>query len=248
MDRKIDFLNIPLDVLTMQETIQKIEECILNKKQIHHCVINAGKVVLMQKDRLLRESVVNSDLINADGMSIVWAARLLGHKIPGRVAGIDLMESLVELSYKNDFRCFFFGAKEQIVQKLTRDYSVKYSNKVIAGYRNGYYNSEEEKDIVEKIASSGANILFVAIASPKKEIFLNKYKSQLENINLIMGVGGSFDVISGNVTRAPLFMQKIGCEWLYRFFQEPKRMWKRYLYGNTKFILIVLREYFKNLY
>ena len=245
MDKKIDFLNIPLDTLTMQETIAQVNTAIFSNKHIHHCVINAGKVVQMQEDKLLRDSVVNSDLINADGMSIVWAVRFLGHKIPERVAGIDLMEKLVELSFKKKYKCFFFGANEKIVKKLVNDYSEKYSKDLIAGYQNGYYNESDEHDIVEQIRSSRANILFVAMTSPKKEIFLNTYKKELSGINFIMGVGGSFDVISGKTDRAPKFMQDIGLEWFYRFIQEPKRMWKRYLIGNFKFLVLILKAKLK---
>ena len=247
MDKKIDFLGIPLDVLTMSETIQKVEDCIENREQIHHCVINAGKVVQMQNDKVLRESVVSSDLINADGMSIVWAARFLGYKIPERVTGIDLMENLVELSFKKKYKCFFFGANENIVKKLVNDYSEKYSKDLIAGYQNGYYDDSEESEIVEQIRKSKVNILFVAMNSPKKEIFLNAHKKELGNINFIMGVGGSFDVISGEANRAPEFMQSVGLEWFYRFIQEPRRMWKRYLIGNFEFIVLILKAKFKHI-
>ena len=141
---------------------------------------------------------------------------------------------------------FFLGATENIVQKLVAIYEEKYSEDIIAGYRNGYFDEQEESDIARNISESGANILFVAITSPKKEIFLNKYKDQLKNVNFIMGVGGSFDVISGKIKRAPIFMQRIGLEWFYRFLQEPRRLWKRYLLGNIKFIWLVIKEYFNS--
>ena len=98
--------------------------------------------------------------------------------------------------------------------------------------------------IIDQIIKSKANLLFVAMTSPKKEFFLNKYKAELKSINLIMGVGGSFDVISGEVKRAPEFMQKVGLEWFYRFVQEPKRMWKRYLIGNIQFAIIIFKARF----
>ena len=104
MDKKINFLGIPLDILTMEETVEKVNNAILLKKQIHHCVINAGKVVQMQSDKNLKKSVINSDLINADGMGVVWAVRFLGFNIAERVTGIDLMENLVELSHKKKYR------------------------------------------------------------------------------------------------------------------------------------------------
>ena len=190
MYKKINFLGIPIDALTMQETINKIENTILSNRQIHHSAVNAGKIVLMQNDEKLKKSVLEADLINADGQGVVWATS-------------------------------FFGADESVVTKVVKKYSSLYSDDIIAGYLNGYYCKEEEKKIVDEIVRSKANILFVAITSPKKEMFLNKYKEELKSINLIMGVGGSFDVVSGKIKRAPEYMQKIGLEWLFRFSQEP---------------------------
>ena len=244
MKSRVDIIGIPLDNISMSETLNRIDKAIVFNKQIHHCVINAGKVVKIRSDKKLQESVINSDIINADGMSIVWAARLLGHEIKERVAGIDLMDNLVGLAHEKKYKCFFLGAKEQVVKKIVDHYSEKYSNQVIAGYRNGYFENDQEKIIIDQIIKSRANLLFVAMTSPKKEIFLNKYKIELKSVNLIMGVGGSFDVISGKVKRAPLFMQKIGLEWFYRFIQEPRRMWRRYLIGNLIFIIIIFKAIF----
>ena len=245
MKNRIDFLGIPIDALTMQETINKIENTILSNRQIHHSVVNAGKIVLMQNDEKLNKSVLEADLINADGQAVVWGARLLGKNIPERVSGIDLMEKLIAISSKKKYKCFFFGAEESVVSNLVEKYSSLYSQDIIAGYLNGYYSKKDEKKVVQEIVASKANILFVAITSPKKEIFLNKYKNEFRNINFIMGVGGSFDVISGKIKRAPIYMQKIGLEWLYRFFQEPQRMWKRYLFGNIQFIYLVIKNKLK---
>src|SRR5690606_33929060 len=136
------------------------------------------------------------------------------------------MVNLVELAYKKKYKIFFFGAKEEVVKQVVENYTKQYTPNIIAGYRNGYFKKEEEKDIARKISESGANMLFVAISSPTKENFLYENKALLENVNFIMGVGGSFDVVSGKVERAPLWMQKVGLEWFYRFAQEPKRMWK----------------------
>ena len=248
MDKKIDFLGITVDALSMKETVDKIENTIINKKQIHHSVINAGKVVLMQKDENLKQSVLEASLINADGQGVVWAARFLGEEIPERVSGIDLMQKLVAISHEKGYKCFFFGATDNIVKEVVKRYSQLYSKDIIAGYMHGYYNIKDEADIVRDIAQSGANILFVAITSPKKEIFLNKFKKELGNVNFIMGVGGSFDVVSGEINRAPLFMQRYGFEWFYRFLQEPRRMWKRYLIGNFNFLFLILKEKLKRIF
>ncbi len=240
-----EILHIPIANVTMQETVTIVEKAIThNTKPIQHVVVNAGKIVAMQHDEMLRNSVLSADIINADGQAVVWAAKFLGEPLPERVTGIDLMLNLIQLAHRKNLKCYFFGAKEEVVTKVVDMFSSQYSSSVIAGYRNGYYTQEEESSIAEEIARSGAHILFVAISSPQKEIFLNTYKSTL-HIPFIMGVGGSFDVVSGITKRAPRWMQKIGLEWFYRFLQEPRRMWKRYLVGNSKFIALVLKEKFR---
>lgn len=241
---RYNFLKTNVDNLSMEETLAEIKQTIENKQQLHHVVVNAGKIVAMQSDLQLRQSVNESDIINADGQAVVWASKILGKPLKERVSGIDLMINLVELAAKNNYKIFFFGAKEEVVKTVIDKYAKQYSSDIIAGYRNGYFKTEEEKDIARQISDSGANILFVAISSPTKENFLYENKALLNEVNFVMGVGGSFDVVSGKVKRAPLWMQNIGLEWFYRFAQEPKRMWKRYLVGNSKFILLVLKERF----
>ena len=243
---RITICNIPVDVLTMKETIQKIDKAIIGRDTIHHVVINAVKVVNAQKDEELKQSIINCDIINADGQGIVWASRFLNKPLPERVAGIDLMEELVKLSAEKNYRIFFLGAKEEIVTKVVGIYSRKYGKNIIGGYRNGYFANEEEVEIAKQIYDSNADILFVAMNSPKKEIFLNTYKDTF-HVPFIMGVGGSFDVVAGLVKRAPDWMQNWGLEWLFRTSQEPRRLWRRYLFGNTKFIYLVLKEKLKQI-
>ncbi len=243
---KIDFLGIPVDSITMSETIKLIDDSIQLNMRINHVVINAGKVVSMQKDKQLFESVISCDIINADGQSIVWAARFLGKHIPERVAGVDLMQHLLELAFQKGYKCFFLGAKEEVVNKVVEIIAEKYGYSIIAGYSNGYFTKEEEVVVAKQIADSGAQMLFVAITSPRKENFMYAYRDILSNVNFTMGVGGTFDVISGFTKRAPAWMQNIGMEWFYRFAQEPRRMWKRYLVGNSKFIWAVFKAKFGN--
>jgi N-acetylglucosaminyldiphosphoundecaprenol N-acetyl-beta-D-mannosaminyltransferase len=238
---RIALLNTPIDRLSMASTVGIIDRCISEKKHIKHVVVNAAKLVYMQANKELFNSVVSSDIINADGQGVVLAARFLGNPLPERVAGIDLMEKLIELSNRRNYKIFFLGAKEFVVQKVVSIYGSKYSKDIVAGYRNGYFSQLEEETVAKQISLSNADILFVGISSPKKEIFLNKYCNVLK-VPFIMGVGGSFDVVAGLTKRAPLWMQKLSLEWLYRFFQEPRRMWKRYLKTNSLFIFYVLKE------
>jgi N-acetylglucosaminyldiphosphoundecaprenol N-acetyl-beta-D-mannosaminyltransferase len=241
--KRINICDIPVDALTMQQTISIIDKAITERRSIHHVVVNAAKLVNAQKDKELKTSIINCDIINADGQAVVWAARLLNKHLPERVAGIDLMEALVRLSSEKNYRMFFLGAKEEVVKKVVDKYAGLYKKHIIAGYHNGYFKKEEENIVAEEIARSGADILFVAMTSPKKEIFLNTYKNRI-NVPFIMGVGGSFDVVAGLVKRAPLWMQRSGLEWFYRVLQEPGRMWKRYLTTNSVFIYLILKEKF----
>lgn len=247
MKKRINLFGLPVDVLTMEETIILIENSIDQNKPIHHVVVNAAKMVNAQKDVALRESIANCDIINADGQAVVWASRILKQPLPERVAGIDLMEQLVKLATLKKYKIYFLGAKEEVVKKVVDKYSLEYGKQIIAGYRNGYFSKEEELDIANEIAECKPDILFVAITSPKKEIFLNKYKDSIR-APFVMGVGGSFDVVSGLVKRAPAWMQKTGLEWLYRVYQEPRRMWKRYLITNSKFIGLLISARIKMMF
>lgn len=245
MTQRVHMLNTHIDNLNMQETVQQVHSAIREGKQLHHVVVNAGKLVSMQSDLRLRESVNSADIINADGMAVVWASKVLGKGLKERVAGIDLMHRLVQDAANKGQKIFLLGAKEEIVSRVAQIYTDRHGEQLVAGYRNGYFKKEEEAQIAQQIADSGAQLLFVAITSPKKENFLNDNKHHLATVNFVMGVGGSFDVIAGLTKRAPLWMQNNGLEWFYRLIQEPGRMWKRYLVGNSKFVALVLREKFK---
>jgi len=243
---RIKLCGIPIDALTMQQTIDKIEHSIKEKRLLHHVVVNAAKIVNAQKNAQLKESIVNCDIINADGQAVVWASRFLNTPLPERVAGIDLMNALIDVAGKKGYKVYLLGAKEEVITRVVDIYRSKYGHDFIAGYRNGYFNKEEEAEIAENIGNSNADMLFVAMSSPKKEIFLDKYKHTIKAY-FIMGVGGSFDIVSGLTKRAPAWMQKIGMEWFYRLIQEPQRMWKRYLVTNSGFIYIIFREKLKQL-
>ncbi len=238
---RVNICGIPVDAITMNQTVEAIDEAILTNTHLQHCALNAAKLVHALKDEPLRKSIIESDIITADGKSIVWASKLLRQPVPERVTGIDLMQNLVELASKRNYKIFLFGAEEYVVKKVLKKYSDLYGPQIIAGYRNGYYTKEEEPGIARSIADSGAHMLFVAITSPKKETFLNSY-DDLARIPFTMGVGGSFDVIAGIVKRAPVWMQNMGLEWLFRVIQEPSRMWKRYLTTNTAFVFLILKE------
>jgi N-acetylglucosaminyldiphosphoundecaprenol N-acetyl-beta-D-mannosaminyltransferase len=241
VSKRVKILGSYVDALTMEETLSEVEKIINKKQPVQHVVVNASKINLMSQDKQLTDIVNSCSIINADGQSIVWAAKFLNKPLPERVAGIDLFENLVKLSPQKDYKLYFFGAKEEVVEKVVNIYNKKYPTINIVGYRNGYFTETEEQQIIDNIKKVSPDILFVAFSSPKKEYWINKYLLEL-NVPFIMGVGGSFDVIAGVTTRAPIWMQQMGLEWFHRFVQEPRRMFKRYIVGNFKFVLHVLKE------
>lgn len=233
--RRVPILNTYIDALTMEETISEVEKIIARGVPTQHVVINANKVNLMNEDPELKRIVNECPLINADGISILWAAKVLGLPIKERVTGIDLFLNLVKVASEKGYKIYLFGAKEEVVRKVKRVFEEEYPTLQIVGYRNGYFTEEDEPEIVKNMAESGADMMFVAFSSPKKEYWINKYINQL-NIPFVMGVGGSFDVVAGVTERAPKWVQIRGFEWLYRLVQEPRRMWRRYVIGNAQFI------------
>ncbi len=234
-DNRYPILNTYVNAISMDETIAEVEKIIKAGKPTQHVVINALKVNLMNENEDLRKIVNSCPIINADGASIVWAAKKLGVPLTERVAGIDLFLNLVQVAANKGYKIYLFGAKEEVVQKVKSIFEEKYPTLQIVGIRNGYFTEADEPKIVKNMAESGADMMFVAFSSPKKEFWVNKYLNDL-HIPFVMGVGGSFDVVAGVTNRAPKWMQDHGLEWFYRFIQEPRRLWNRYIVGNSKFV------------
>ena len=237
-------LGAKIDRLDMAATIARIEMLIAVGKPQQHVVVNAAKLVAMRRDEQLADIVRSCILVNADGQAVVWASRILGDPLPCRVAGIDLMIELLSVAEQRAYRVFFLGATEEVVDKVIEICRSRYTGLKISGWHCGYFDENEEREIVQTIHASNTDILFLAMSTPKKEYWLAKYKDSL-NVPFCMGVGGSFDVVAGKVKRAPVWMQRCGLEWLYRFLQEPRRMWRRYLVTNSAFIWLVIKAYIR---
>ncbi len=238
-------IDVPVNAVTMEQTLDMVDQAILGRKRLQIGVVNAAKIVNMRRDDTLRDDVFSSDIILADGMSVVWAGRLLWQPIPERVAGIDLMLKIFCRGNEKGYRVFCLGATDQVLRKVIEKISSDYPNVKVAGYRNGYFKENEAQDVAVEIAASEADVLFVAMTSPRKEKFLARWSADM-NVPVCHGVGGSFDVMAGKVDRAPEIWQKLGIEWLYRVKQEPRRLWRRYFVTNTIFCALVLREIGRN--
>jgi N-acetylglucosaminyldiphosphoundecaprenol N-acetyl-beta-D-mannosaminyltransferase len=239
--RTINLHGIDISAMRMEDVLHVCESHIAEGSNLLLGVVNVAKLVNCRKNIELRESLVEADIVLADGLPIVWLSRLVGDPLPERIAGIDIMYRLLELASNRNYGVFFLGATQLVIQKVVETVQLKYPGVRIAGYRNGYFKESEEKDVVEQIKNSSADIIFVAVPTPQKETFLRKWRDHM-NVPICHGVGGSFDVVAGVTKRAPDWMQKCGMEWFYRLIQEPRRMWKRYLVTNSTFAFLCVCE------
>jgi N-acetylglucosaminyldiphosphoundecaprenol N-acetyl-beta-D-mannosaminyltransferase len=235
-------MHCPFDAVTLEQAVARCDEFVRAGTPHRIVVVNAAKLVKMDQDPALGEIVRSADLVTADGMAVVWASRLLRQPLPERVAGVDLMERLVERAAEAGYRLFLFGAREEVVRKAVEVFQSRYPTLQVAGYRNGYFRPEDESDIVEQIRSAQPDILLVALGTPAKEYWIARHLVEM-GVPICHGVGGGFDVVAGLVRRAPVWIQQAGLEWFWRTLQEPRRMWKRYLTTNTLFMLKLLRAW-----
>ncbi len=236
--RRVIVAGCPIDPLTFTETLAEVERLISARRPVQHCVVNASKAVMMHKDRELLRIVSSCALINADGQSVVWASRLLGHPVPERVAGIDLFEALLGLAEQRGYPVFFLGATHEVLAAAVARARREHPALQVSGAHDGYWPAGRSRDVVARIRAAEPAIMFVGMPSPRKEYWLAENLDAL-GVPFSMGVGGSFDVYAGAIRRAPVWMQRMGLEWAYRFIQEPRRMWKRYLVGNLEFVGLV---------
>ena len=240
----VNLFGVGVDSLTISESVDRGEQLVALQRPSHHVVINAAKVVAMQRDERLREAIEHADMVNVDGQSIVWASRWLRGRVPERVAGIDFMEAMVERAAERGWPVYFLGATDGALAGCIEHFQSRLPNLVVAGARNGYWTDEEQPDVLRAVAESGAKLVFIAIPTPRKEFLVAEHLEEFGNA-LVVGVGGSFDVFAGLITRAPKWAQKLGLEWAHRLAKEPARMWKRYLVGNTLFCVQVARSWWQ---
>ena len=239
---RVTLMGCHIDNLTMDETLDRVGTFIADGRPHQHVVVNVDKLVKAARDPQLQQIINDCALVNVDGMPVVWASRLLGRPLKERVAGVDLFDALMHRAAASGWRVFLLGAEEAVVQEVRRRYAKRLPALQFAGVRNGYWKPEEEEAVVEQVAAARADLLFVAISSPKKERFLGQHQARMR-VPFAMGVGGTFDVAAGKVRRAPRWMQRSGLEWFFRFLQEPRRMVRRYFVDDMAFLPMLWREW-----
>ena len=230
-----------IDAVTLEQTVSRCATAVHTGESLVVGVLNAAKLVKVQRDAGLRSAIEGCDVNIADGMALVWAGRILGQPLQERVTGIDLFFTLLQEADREGWSVYLLGATEEVLGQVVSRVRRELPGVRIAGARNGYFDADDEPAIADAIRESGADLLFVGISTPKKELFLQRWGRKL-GVSVCHGVGGGFDVFAGLVERAPDIWQRLGLEWLYRVKQEPLRLCKRYLTTNVAFIYLVMRE------
>ncbi|WP_083484805.1 WecB/TagA/CpsF family glycosyltransferase [Paenibacillus ihumii] len=223
----------------MQETVQYLTGVISERKP--HQVITANPIMVMAalENPSYKKMMQQAELIVPDGSGVVWASQVGGDPLAERVAGYDLLHELMKEGERHRWKVYLLGASREVVEETAHRLKAQYPGTEIAGYRDGYFGPEQDDEVVEEIRRISPDLLFVARGADTQEPWIAKYKHRLA-VPVMMGVGGSFDVISGRTKRAPKVFQKLRLEWLYRLIKEPTRF--RRMLALPKFVVRVLRE------
>ena len=223
VQNQIHVLSVPIDVVTMTEAVQKAITLVGTPGLHMVATANAEMVMMAQENKKLLEVLQKADLVVPDGAGVLWAAEQQGESFPERVTGCDLLHHLLKAAKDNHIKVYCLGGAEGVVKQALENATAELGDLPVVGYHSGYFTEEEEVEILKDIERSGAQLVFVAFGVPKQEFWIRDRLAYLDGV-VAMGVGGSFDVMAGMLKRAPLWMQRIRLEWLYRLLLQPKRI------------------------
>ena len=242
---KVKILDVEVSRYDLKETMDLFSDTIEKDDKLRVAVTPVNCILWAYKDKKLREIYNNADIVTADGVPLIWASKLLGSPIRGRVTGLDLLPEFSKISAKKGFRFFFMGAAEGVAMKLA-DHLIKRNPglNVVGTYSPPFvdqFSDDENDKLIEMINLSKADILWVSLTAPKQDYWIAENFDRL-NVSIAIGVGAAFDVVVGDIKRSPKWMQKAGLEWFYRLLHEPKRLSKRYLVEAPLFIPLIIKQ------
>lgn len=238
-NRRHSLFGVPIDCLSYKEVIRLIEQYIESKKQAQIVTSDSAGIVIAQQDPEFLKIIQQASIVTPDSSGVVWALRRKLKRKVERVSGVDLVEILCELSHKKGYRIYFLGSQPGVADKAAENLKKKYPNCNIVGTHHGYFGSEDDYKVAKEIAVTKPDVLFVAMGMPRQEMFIHQ-NLEITKAYVAMGVGGSLDVFSGKAKRAPQFVQSLGIEWLWRFIQNPRKLYKIKLL--PKYVSMVLRS------
>jgi N-acetylglucosaminyldiphosphoundecaprenol N-acetyl-beta-D-mannosaminyltransferase len=217
---RVKILNTEIDILTLAEVLAAAETAVTQGRRLRIVTANPEILVLAERDADLAAILRDADIVTPDGVGVVLAARLLGHPLPERVTGIDLTEALLQRGDNLGWRFFFLGGQPGRAEKAATLQKERYPRLTLDAY-HGYFTEAEEFGLLRRLQEFAPQVLLVGLGAPKQEQWLTSHP---DLALLSMGVGGSFDVLSAHIQRAPLWMRRSGLEWLYRLLREPSRL------------------------
>lgn len=243
--KKVEFFGVPIDRINCHQALERIESFIRTKET--HFIITPDTLAILRarKDKEYLEITKKADLVTPDGAGILWATAFLEEPLSERITGIDMIKHICQLAVEKEYKLYLLGAKTEVIEKTVHNLKKQYPGINIVGYHHGYFNNSNlgtngekgESDIINEIVMQKPDFLLVGMGVPKQERWIFQNKNRL-GVSVCIGVGGSFDVLSGKIPRAPLWMQNHGMEWFFRLIKEPKRV-KRTIY-LPYFIWLVL--------
>jgi N-acetylglucosaminyldiphosphoundecaprenol N-acetyl-beta-D-mannosaminyltransferase len=248
----VTILGIPINNMTMSEVVETVAawlreptpDITKSNKPRQICFVNAYCANLAYHDEEYLQVLQNADLTLADGIGMKLAGKLLARDIRQNVNGTDLFPRLCETLSSPEEGLFLLGGRPGVAEGVCHWLAKHHPNVIVKGYHHGYFSSEEEEQIIRQITDSRAKLLLIAFGAPHQDKWTRR-NLRKTGVKVAMGVGGLFDFYSGRIPRAPLWVREMGMEWLYRFYQEPRRMWKRYFLGNAIFLFRVIKERMK---
>lgn len=236
---RVSLFNTPVDILSRNETVARAVASMRSGQRCQHVALNVAKLVNARSDHELDRDVRDSDIVGIDGMGILFALRMMGHRVDERAAGVDLFDDLMAECAAKGFRPFLLGATQDVLERTMSALATRHPALQFAGYHHGYFKAVDDARIAAMVQASKADCLFIAMPTPRKERFMREYRDAM-GVPFLMGVGGTFDVVAGAVKRAPVVWQKLGLEWFYRMAQEPRRMFWRYARTNAIFLGLIV--------
>lgn len=221
--KRVNILGVPVDCVDMLRSLGRVDAMVRGDRAHTILAVNPEKVIQAQTDPILRRALEGAGLLIPDGIGVVWAVRLLCKEHLARVPGAELMPAICAESVARGYRLFLFGASEEVNVQAVAELRRRHPGIPIVGHHHGYVDEASMGTVIEAINRSGANVLFVALGSPKQEQWMEKHLPQLPAVRVCQGVGGTFDVLAGRVRRAPLPLRRANLEWFYRLLTEPRR-------------------------
>ena len=241
---RVNILGVGVSALNMQSALDLTESLIEEGQRGYVCVTGVHGIIEAQDDAFFRDILNSSLLTTPDGMPTVWIGNMKGLETMSRVYGPDYMLGMCSLTTRKQYRHFLYGGKEGVAEELAAKLVARYPGLNIVGTYTPPFrplNAQEEADLAAQLEELKPDILWCGLSTPKQERFMSQYSSRLP-VKIMVGVGAAFDLLSGNLSEAPAWMKRSGLQWFYRLIKEPRRLWRRYLINNPRFVWLVMLQ------